>query len=184
MADNGLSISRGNGVNPLEKCTVQVGPAATRSSQEGRTLLQGLQPLDVWHGHAAELASPEVVVGVGESMSSTQIFDRDLSLSLPQTPNDLDHGQPLLLCQSPFLTGLDSTSWCYSTEGEVAGLPLAFVLSVPRLLPRGTWRTVTTTSWPKRDRNCTRRSMKTLASERRCAKTILVSDGRRHTDLE
>lgn len=118
MADNGLSISRGNGVNPLEKCTVQVGPAATRSSQEGRTLLQGLQPLDVWHGHAAELASPEVVVGVGESMSSTQIFDRDLSLSLPQTPNDLDHGQPLLLCQSPFLTGLDSNSWCDSIKGK------------------------------------------------------------------
>lgn len=74
MADNGLSISRGNGVNPLEKCTVQVGPAATRSSQEGRTLLQGLQPLDVWHGHAAELASPEVVTRLRESVPMVRRF--------------------------------------------------------------------------------------------------------------
>lgn len=62
---------------------------------------QFLQAFGIGHAHATELATPEVMAGLGEAVPPTQLGQRQPWLRLPQKANDLLFCKSLLHVQSP-----------------------------------------------------------------------------------
>src|SRR5690606_17407265 len=79
--------------------------------------LQLLEPLGLWHAHAAKLAAPQVVGGLAKAVLAAQLLDRQPRLGLTQEADDLFLGKALLHVQSPSRWGLDSKSLRYSKAG-------------------------------------------------------------------
>ncbi|MCW1977225.1 hypothetical protein FHY33_001331 [Xanthomonas arboricola] len=72
------------------------------------------QPLGIGRTHSAELAAPQVIGGLAETVPPAQVLDRHAGLSLTQEADDLFFAETLPHVQSPDHSGLESKPWRYS----------------------------------------------------------------------